>query len=251
MGWSKDPGPPSGGEVPRHFFRSLLHMKELSIFVDESGDFGEYNYHSPYYIITMVFHNQENDIAQHIQNFNTELELLGFEPNHCVHNGPIIRREHPYENLDIKERRRIFNKMVGFMRQLDITFKSFHIEKKHVSDSIEATGKLSKLLASFIRANYSEFLTYDKIKVYYDNGQTEVTRILSSVLNTLLPEVEFRKVLPSDYRLFQVADFICTLELIRLKMETKTLSKHELAFWGKESDFHKNYFKKVYRKEHP
>jgi hypothetical protein len=42
-------------------------MKELSIFVDESGDFGEYNYHSPYYIITMVFHNQENDIAQHIQ----------------------------------------------------------------------------------------------------------------------------------------------------------------------------------------
>jgi hypothetical protein len=78
-----------------------------------------------------------------------------------------------------------------------------------------------------------------------------VTRILSSVLNTLLPEVEFRKVLPSDYRLFQVADLICTLELIRLKMETKTLSKHELAFWGKGSDFRKNYLKKIYRKEHP
>jgi xylan 1,4-beta-xylosidase len=37
-------------------------MKELSVFVDESGDFGEYNYHSPYYIITMVFHNQENEL---------------------------------------------------------------------------------------------------------------------------------------------------------------------------------------------
>jgi hypothetical protein len=226
-------------------------MKELSIFVDESGYFGEYDYHSPYYIITMVFHNQENDIAHHIHKFNTELELLGFDPYHCVHNGPIIRREPPYENMDIKERRRIFNKMVGFTRQLDITFKSFHIEKKHISDSIEATGKLSKLLASFIRENYSEFLAYDKIKVYYDNGQIEVTRILSSVLNTLLPEIEFRKVLPSDYRLFQVADLICTLELIRLKIEAKTLSKHELAFWGKESDLRKNYLKKVYRKEHP
>lgn len=39
-------------------------MKELSIFVDESGDFGEYNYQSPYYIISMVFHNQNINIDQ-------------------------------------------------------------------------------------------------------------------------------------------------------------------------------------------
>ena len=36
------------------------NMRELSVFVDESGDFGEYDYHSPYYIITLVFHNQDN-----------------------------------------------------------------------------------------------------------------------------------------------------------------------------------------------
>ena len=45
-------------------------MKELSIFVDESGDFGEYNHHSPYYIITMVFHNQNDDISEDINKFN-------------------------------------------------------------------------------------------------------------------------------------------------------------------------------------
>ena len=33
-------------------------MKELSIFVDESGDFGEYEKHAPYYIVTMVFHSK-------------------------------------------------------------------------------------------------------------------------------------------------------------------------------------------------
>ena len=193
-------------------------MKELSIFVDESGDFGEYRYHSPYYIITMVFHDQNNDITDNIEKFNNELFLLGFDRKHCVHNGPIIRREPPYEHMDIKERRRIFNKMVAFTRQLNITFKCFHIEKKHITDTIEASGKLSKLLASFIRENYDIFLSYDKIKIYYDNGQIELTRILSSVLNALLPEVEFRKVIPSEYRLFQVADLICSLELIRLKL---------------------------------
>ena len=41
-------------------------MKELSIFVDESGDFGEYAQHAPYYIITMVFHDQANDISQNV-----------------------------------------------------------------------------------------------------------------------------------------------------------------------------------------
>ena len=34
-------------------------------------------------------------------------------------------------------------------------------------------------------------------------------------------------------------------------MENKTLSKHELAFWGKESDFKKNYLKRLYQKEYP
>lgn len=225
-------------------------MKELSIFVDESGDFGEYSYHSPYYIIAMVFHDQNDDISQSIKKFNSELALLGFDSQHCIHNGPIIRREAPYEYLDIKERRHIFNKMVAFTRQLNISFKCFHIEKKHISDSIEASGKLSKQLSAFIRENYNDFLAYDIIKVYYDNGQVELTRILSSVLSVLLPQVEFRKVLPSEYRLFQVADLICTLELIRLKMDSKTISRHELAFWGKESDFRKNYLKRVYQKEY-
>ena len=131
----------------------------------------------------------------------------------------------------------------------EISTKVFSYHSSHIADTIEASGKLSKLLATFIRENFDEFLSYDKVKVYYDNGQIELTRILSSVLNALLPEVEFRKVLPSEYRLFQVADLICTLELIRLKMDNKILSKHELAFWGKESDLKKNYLKQIYKKE--
>ena len=36
-------------------------MKEkiLSIFIDESGDFGQYNPASPNYYVAMVLHNQE------------------------------------------------------------------------------------------------------------------------------------------------------------------------------------------------
>ncbi|WP_448902847.1 hypothetical protein [Eubacterium sp.] len=41
-------------------------MKELSVFVDASGDFGEYDYKSPYYIIAMVFHNQKKFFEKEI-----------------------------------------------------------------------------------------------------------------------------------------------------------------------------------------
>ena len=47
-------------------------MKELSVCVDESGDFGGYEIHSPYYIVTMVFHDQDIDITERIDKFNKD-----------------------------------------------------------------------------------------------------------------------------------------------------------------------------------
>lgn len=32
--------------------------KVLSIFIDESGDFGDYDYKSPFYILTLVLYDQ-------------------------------------------------------------------------------------------------------------------------------------------------------------------------------------------------
>ena len=59
-------------------------MTELSVFVDESGDFGEYEKHSPYYIITLVMHNQANDIEAELDHLEADLSALGY-PNHCIH----------------------------------------------------------------------------------------------------------------------------------------------------------------------
>ncbi len=42
-------------------------MRDLSIFVDESGDFGAYESHCPKYLVTLVFHDQDKDISEHIK----------------------------------------------------------------------------------------------------------------------------------------------------------------------------------------
>lgn len=223
-------------------------MKELSIFIDESGDFGEYSFHSPYYIITMVFHNQNVDIQENIQHLDTELSHLGLK-NLCIHTGPIIRKEEIYKEMDVVERRRIFNKMMAFIRSIDIQYKCFYIEKKHIEDSVEATGKLSKQISQFIREHYNEFFAFESVKIYYDNGQIQISRLLSSVFNALLQNPIFRKVMPANYKLFQVADFICTMELINLKIENNIFSNSEMTFFGNLRDLKQNYLKALKKKE--
>ena len=223
-------------------------MKELSIFIDESGDFGPYEAHAPYYIITMVCHNQAEDVSEAIRKLDQELAYLNLE-NTCIHTGPIIRREEIYQNMTKKELRTIFNKMIAFARQISIRYKCFSIEKKHIEDVVEATSKLSKQISAFIKENYEEFLSYDTVKVYYDNGQVEVTKILSSVFGVLLPGAEFRKVMPIDYKLFQVADLLCSMELIRLKLANNQFSKSEQEFFGRKKDLKKNYLQRLKQKE--
>ena len=223
-------------------------MKELSVFIDESGDFGEYSYHAPFYIVTMVFHDQKSSVSEDIGVFERELSYLGY-PNHCIHTGPIIRMEEDYKHLFASERRKLLNKLTAFIRKLDITYHCFYIEKKQVEDVVEATGKLSKEISTYIRGNYQSFLEYDIIKIYYDNGQVELSKALSFVLNALLPNVEFRKVIPSEYRLFQVADALCTFKLLSLKCDRKQLSKAELKFFGSEKVLKKDYLKHFQRKE--
>ena len=78
-------------------------MKELSIFVDESGDFGEYAQHAPYYIITMVFHDQSNDISSNINILNNALRQIGYGDEQAVHTEPLICREPPYQYFQPNE----------------------------------------------------------------------------------------------------------------------------------------------------
>ena len=151
--------------------------------------------------------------------------------------------------MNIPEHRRIFNKIIAFIRQINIRYKCFYIDKKHIDDVVEASGKLSKQISQFIKDHYDDFLSFDDVKIYYDNGQVEVSKILSSVFNALLPNPVFRKVMPKDYKLFQVADLLCTMELVNLKLESNSFTNSDLSFFGSIRDLKKNYLKPLHSKE--
>lgn len=70
-------------------------MRELSVFVDESGDFGVVSKHSLYYLFSLVLHDQQISIDDMIKELDRRMNEHGFEP-HAIHSGPIIRNEGYY-----------------------------------------------------------------------------------------------------------------------------------------------------------
>ena len=79
-----------------------MSEKILSVFVDESGDFGSYEVHAPYYLVAMVLHKQNIDISHNIKVFDSHVSNLGYQ-NHAIHTGPLIRRESAYHNNLLEE----------------------------------------------------------------------------------------------------------------------------------------------------
>ena len=75
-----------------------------------------------------------------------------------------------------------------------------------------------------------------RIRTVNDNGQVEISKLLSSVFNALLPEVQFKRVMPENYKLFQAADLFCSIELVSLKMDANAISKSEEIFFGNMRD---------------
>ena len=80
-------------------------------------------------------------------------------------------------------------------------------------------------------------------------GRLNSQKFFPPFFNTLLENVEFRKAIPSEYRLFQAADLICTLKLAELKCSDRTLSKSEKIFFQDERTLKKNYLKPMWNKE--
>lgn len=218
---------------------------ELSIFVDESGDFGEYQVHSPYYIISMIFHNQIIDISTEIKKLNKSLKDIGYGEKKPVHTEPLIRREDDYKNFEPNERRAIFTKLFYFTIGCEITYKSFVYKKLEYRSEFELEAKMAKNLSRFIQDNYTYFQGFDRILLYYDNGQYQLTRVLNAVFATHFTNYEIRKVIPSEYRLFQAADLICTLELLRAKTQHQDLTKSEKRIFHSKRDLNKDFLKGI------
>jgi hypothetical protein len=121
-------------------------------------------------------------------------------------------------------------------------------DKKNLKDENQLSKCLEKNLTREIDNNLNFFLDFDQVTIYYDNGQKQLRDVLQSAFKKKLKNVVFEVVNPRDYILFQVADYISTLELINIKYETNQVNLSEQFFFGTAANFKKNYYKNISKK---
>lgn len=73
-------------------------MSELSIFVDESGDKST---HAQYFILALVFHDQNESIAGDISIYEQKLADADI-PNIPFHSEPLLNGHGDYKDLTLK-----------------------------------------------------------------------------------------------------------------------------------------------------
>lgn len=223
-------------------------MKGIEIFIDESGDFGQFDERCPYYIVTLVRHFADDPILAAIGELEYRLSLLGLE-NTPVHTSPAIRGEGIYHGMELAVRRRLLACFSLFLRKSALAYKTMAVRKKPGMDADALSNAIANELDAFLSGIQHGRHGRCALSVVYDRGQPQLAKILTTAFNGRFAEVRHLRSLPIYARLFQAADFVCTMERIGLRFEDGVgFSKPELVFFETKRRFEKDWLKPLRKK---
>lgn len=94
--------------------------RELSFFADESGGRSG---HSKYYLLTLVFHDEGNDILASVGMYEDALRRADL-PNIPFHSEPLLNGRGAYENLDIAVRKKLLHSFAAMVRYFPISCRT-------------------------------------------------------------------------------------------------------------------------------
>ena len=184
-------------------------MNRLNIFIDETGNFGS-KQDSRYYGVSFVFHDSKNSVEKEIKTLKQKLNNIGFKG--MVHMADLVNRRNDYVCLSLEKRRQIFWALFHFARKIDIKIKSIFIDKRYYSSKARCIKKLFVELEGFITSISILLQKYQKIVVYYDNGQKELGDIIKMIFkgyNNVIIKTKFDH---KEKKLFQVADMLTFID---------------------------------------
>lgn len=208
-------------------------IKRLNIFVDETGEFGYGVKSSMLYGISFTFHEQDNDISGELNNLNNRLMKIGY--TNMIHISDLIMRRGDYSKFDIKMRKSIFNSIYQFSRKIPVKYHTIIIDKRFIDNGNVLRKQIINEVNQMIKNNEGYFNKFDKIVMYYDNGQEPLGYILDSLFirfNSYEHRVKFDHV---EKRLFQVSDMLTYVDkaIYKHKKNIK-YEKSELYFFGND-----------------
>ena len=119
------------------------------------------------------------------------------------------------------------------LQHLPITYQSFLYRRSELAGADGLAARMKQDIVNLLFDELEYFQSFDKVKVYYDDGQNMVASALHAAVEYALSKesVLYRKTKSSDFLLSQAADMICTFELTACKFhnhESTSTDEREL-----------------------
>ncbi len=193
----------------------MIKIKRLNIFIDESGDFGFVKGSSDLYAVSFTLHESSDSIQGELEYLNESLDKQNY--NGMLHLAYLIAKRDDYTDFTLEQRQKIFWTIFNFARKVPVKLKTVLLDKRYMNTKSQLNKAIFTEISKFVADNKKYFDTFDKIVIYYDNGQETLGTILDIIFvadDKIERRIEFDH---TRKRLFQVSDMLTFIDKLDYK----------------------------------
>ena len=153
-----------------------------------------------------------------------------------IHLAYLVAKRGDYSHFDFERRKSIFWAIFYFSNRVKVRIRTVIVDKRYINKKMQLNMALAREIGKFINENQEYINSFDKVVIYYDNGQETLATILDTLFATN-PKVE--RIIDFDHkkkRLFQVSDMLTVIDKLEYKRKNNIpfTKNEEYFFRGKD-----------------
>ncbi len=205
--------------------------RRLNIFIDESGDFGFVDGSSELYGVSFTIHESDNSIVDDLEYLNNRLKKAHYDG--MIHLADLVARRGDYAHFDLEQRKNIFWSIFYFSKRVKVKIHTIIVDKRYKNNKTQLNRELAIEINKFFESISDYMNEFEKVVIYYDNGQEALGAIIDTLLitkNNIEHRIEFNH---KEKRLFQVSDMLTVVDKIVYKHNNNMqMTKAEKYFFS-------------------
>lgn len=213
----------------------MIIIKRLNIFIDESGDFGFSKGSSELYAVSFTLHESADSIKNELAYLNEKLNKLNYDG--MIHLAYLIAKRGDYSHFSLEKRQSIFWSIFYFSIRTKVKVRTIIVDKRYINKKPQLNMNLARKIGDFVRENSDYINSFDKVVIYYDNGQETLGTLLDAVFSTnskVERKIDFNHKVK---RLFQVSDMLTVIDKLDYKRKNKIPFTKAEKYFFKGKDF--------------
>lgn len=202
----------------------------MNIFIDESGDFGFTSGSSELYGVSFTIHDSNDSIVDELEYLKNRLTKANYDG--MIHLADLVAKRGEYFQFKLEQRKDIFWAIFNFSKRVKVKIHTMIVDKRFKNSKAQLNRELATEINKLFNLLNSYMNEFEKVVVYYDNGQEALGAIIDALLinkNNVEHRINFNH---KEKRLFQVSDMLTFIDKIDYKYHHKIpITKAERYFF--------------------